>query len=327
MRGLLLLILMTLVILSDTTTKKKKTVKQTPKQSKKSNIDRVWNDKIVDLTHPFNYHTPLFSEKSAFYEKKKVADLKGEESSNAYKYWAVETHFVIYNSAGTHIESPRRLNSNGLSVKDLTFDRLILPAVVIDIEAECRRNRNYRLTETYIAEWEKKHGIIPKGGLVLIKTGWSNYWKNSEKYYGTKDKNIMKLSWPGMDAEAAAWLVHNRKIYGVGIDAPSVDRGQSSVLLALRQLYDNNVYTLKNLADMSNIPTRGATVQIMPMLIDGAASSPTRVFASWSGDGSHKSGRSIPFLTRSGVEKTGSNIRKLLLYVSLACYAYHFLLL
>lgn len=195
---------------------------------------------------------------------------------------------------------------------------------MVDIESNCKKNRNYALTQRDLFDWEKIYGKIPQGGLVLIKTGWSKYWSNTEKYYGTKDKDVLKLSWPGMDPEAALWLVRYRRIHGVGIDAPSVDRGQSIVLLTLKQLYDNNVYTLKNLASMNDIPTRGATVQIMPMLIDGAASSPTRVFASWPGEGGHKSGRSIPFTGRSGAERTGSNIRKLLLYISLACYTFYF---
>ena len=33
-------------------------------------------------------------------------------------------------------------------------------------------------------DWEEKHGLIPEGSVVLVKSGWSKYYPDREKYVG-----------------------------------------------------------------------------------------------------------------------------------------------
>ena len=44
------------------------------------------------------------------------------------------------------------------------------------------------LTPQYAVEdfvdWEKEHGLIPEGSVVLVKSGWSKYYPDPEKFIG-----------------------------------------------------------------------------------------------------------------------------------------------
>ena len=41
------------------------------------------------------------------------------------------------------------------------------------------------------------------------------------------NKNVNAVIWPGLDAEAAEWLIENRNVLGYAIDTISLDAGDS----------------------------------------------------------------------------------------------------
>jgi kynurenine formamidase len=86
------------------------------------------------------------------------------------------------------------------------------------------------------------------------------------------------LHFPGL-AEDGARLLVERGIAGVGLDTPSIDHGPSQDFIAHRVLMGADVYALENLADLSAIPPRGATVYALPMKIGGGSGAPVRVLA------------------------------------------------
>ena len=105
----------------------------------------------------------------------------------------------------------------------LTIQQLIGPAVVIDVSAACAKNPDYLASPEDIARWEKAHGRIPAGSIVLFRTGWSAHWKNKKRYMGTdKPGDVAGLHFPGIAPASAEVLLH-RRIRGVGIDTASID--------------------------------------------------------------------------------------------------------
>jgi kynurenine formamidase len=93
------------------------------------------------------------------------------------------------------------------------------------------------------------------------------------------DTGSDEKQFPGLSAEAARWLVQNRKINAVGIDTASIDYGASQTFDAHVALMEQNVPAFENVANMENVPPTGAMVFAMPMKIKGGSGAPLRIAA------------------------------------------------
>jgi kynurenine formamidase len=90
---------------------------------------------------------------------------------------------------------------------------------------------------------------------------------------------VPELHFPGLDPEAAQWLVDNRNIVSLGIDTPSIDYGQSATFGTHRVLYGENLAGFENLANLEALPEWGAYVVALPMKIRGGSGGPLRIVA------------------------------------------------
>lgn len=93
----------------------------------------------------------------------------------------------------------------------------------------------------------------------------------------------MQAHFPGLSADAARWLVEKRQVFGVGIDAPSIDCGMCGNHYGFPThvtLSAANVYTLENIdSTIFQVPVTGATITVLPINIIGASGSPARIIA------------------------------------------------
>jgi kynurenine formamidase len=157
---------------------------------------------------------------------------------------------------------------------------LLSPAVVIDVSDACAKNNDYRLSVDDITAWEKQHGKIPEGALVLARTGWGKYWPDRKHYLGSDTPgDINVLHFPAFSAEAARFLVSQRKINGVGIDTASMDYGPSRLFEVHAVILGAGLYGLENVAHADRLPPTGATIIALPMKIKGGSGAPTRIIA------------------------------------------------
>lgn len=65
----------------------------------------------------------------------------------------------------------------------------------------------------------------------------------------------------------------------VGIDTPSIDRGQSADFMTHQILYGANIPGFENIANLGRVPATGAYVIALPMKIEGGSGGPLRIVA------------------------------------------------
>lgn len=168
------------------------------------------------------------------------------------------------------------------SVTDIPLNRLVAPGAVIDVAIHVLRNRDYRLHISDVLRWEDIHGKLPQGCILLVRTGWSRYWPSWYKYNGQVNgtsQHDSRPHHPGVHPDAATWLVSKRKVYGIGIDAPSIDYGPTKDSGAQHILLAANIYGILNVANLHELPSVGSTLFVFPMKIRGAGAAPVRVLA------------------------------------------------
>lgn len=179
---------------------------------------------------------------------------------------------------GTHLDSPCHFAFGRWCVSDIPIERLVAPAAVVDISHHVGEDPSVHLSLDHLTEWEKMHGQVPDGSILLVRTGWSRFWPDKFTYSGTTERNVDLLKFPSIKPEVAEWLASNRNIVGIGIDVMSIDKpiGMKEVH---RTLMDKNVYGLENVNMIEPMPPTGVKLYVMPMKLRSASGAPCRILA------------------------------------------------
>lgn len=231
--------------------------------------------RLVDLTHPFNEKTIYWPTAKTF----TLTEVFEGETEGGWHYAA--NNFEAAEHGGTHLDAPIHFARNRSAADEIPLSRLVGEAVVVDVSRQARRNPDYLVSARDLRASERRDGAIPRGSIVLLRTGWGRHWPNAERYLGTAERGeqaVPKLHFPGLGPSGARWLVR-RRVKAVGIDTASIDRGQSTTFLSHRVLGAANVPVFENIANAQRLPMRGLTVVALPMKIDGGSGGPLRAIA------------------------------------------------
>jgi kynurenine formamidase len=234
------------------------------------------NGKLVDLSYPFNARTIYWPTAKTF-TLEKVA-----EGETAGGYFYAANNFEAAEHGGTHLDAPVHFSRNGNKAHEIPLRRLIGQAVVVDVSKAALANRDYRVTRAALKAHERRHGRIPRGAIVLLRTGFGKYWPDREKYLGTAElgeQAVAKLHFPGLHPDGARWLVRQRRIRAVGLDTASIDYGQSTLFESHRILGAANVPIFENIANMNRLPAEDFVFIGLPMKIEGGSGGPLRAVA------------------------------------------------
>lgn len=235
----------------------------------------------IDLTHELSADAVFWPTAEPFAMS---TDFEGE-TGKGYYYSAYS--FCTAEHGATHIDAPVHFAEGAHHVNEIPLEQLIGKAVVIDVSAAVRKDRDHLVSVADIVAWEAEHGTIPDEHIVLLRTGFGQYWPDLEKYLGTARRGetaVAELSFPGLHPAAAEWLIRNRQVKAVGIDTASIDRGKSTRFEAHVALMTQNVPAFENVANLDRLPATGVYVIALPVKIRGGSGGPLRIVARVGGD-------------------------------------------
>lgn len=229
--------------------------------------------RVIDLTHAFDERT-IYWPTARRFELDRVA-----LGYNAAGWWYATNDFCASEHGGTHVDAPIHFAEGGWTTARIPVTRLMGPARVIDVRAQCAADRNYSLSPDDIRRHEARHGPIEPGDVVLVHTGFGRSWPDATRYLGSDVRGeAVGLSFPGI-GEAAARLLVERGIDLVGLDTASLDHGPSKAFPAHRVLGAAGIPGLENVANLERLPPTGAWLVALPMKIDGGTGGPCRIIA------------------------------------------------
>ena len=219
--------------------------------------------KSIDLTHTISSDAPTWEGDCGFSH-----DIMLDYSScmTPVKFRVQKLNMVA--GIGTHIDAPAHCIPGGRTIDKLGLDELIVPCVVIDVSRQT--HASYLVTLDDIIAFEQSHGDIAAGCLVIIRTGWDQFWDQPEKYRNN-------LVFPSVTNEAVQYLL-NRGIVGLGIDTLSPDRPDSGYPVHAA-LLGAGKYIIENVANTSMLPPTGSFVFVLPLKIKEGTEAPVRLIA------------------------------------------------
>lgn len=234
------------------------------------------NGKWIDMSYDYSSETIYWPTAETFkFDTVFAGTTEGGFYYTAYQFCSAE-------HGGTHIDSPIHFAEGKKTVDQITLDQLIGPAIVIDVSEAALKNPDYLVSVADFTAWESTHGKIADGAIVLLKSGYGQFWPDRKKYMGTDGRGpeaVADLHFPGLAPEAAAWLTENRNIRAIGLDTPSIDYGQSTLFESHQILFKEDIPAFENVANLDQVPATGAFVIALPMKIKGGSGGPLRIVA------------------------------------------------
>ena len=230
---------------------------------------------IVDLTWTFDEKTLYWPTSPSAFERKQLAygDTPGGWFYSSYSFCAPE-------HGGTHLDAPIHFARGGRTADEVPLRQLIGPAAVVDVSARSERDADYRLTAADVRAWEKRHGAILPGTIVLLRTGWGKRWPDRRRYFGDDTPGVASnLHFPSYGRESAELLVRERRVGALGVDTASIDAGASQDFVVHRIALGAQVPGFENLANLDQVPESGAWIIALPMKIAGGSGGPLRIVA------------------------------------------------
>ena len=236
---------------------------------------------VVDLTQPLGPETPVIGLPPVFAASPGVTiDVisKYDEKGPAW-YWNAVT---MGEHTGTHFDAPvhwitgRDLANN--TTDTLPAKQFVGPACVIDITAEVAAHEDYLLDVGALERWEGKHGRVPRGSWVLLKSGWSR--RAGRDFLNVKEDGP---HWPGFDQATSQLLAADRDVLGVGVETLGTDAGQAGrfdpPFPNHNIMHGHGKLGLASLCNLDRLPPTGAIVIAAPLKIVSGSGSPVRALA------------------------------------------------
>src|SRR5688572_20526522 len=132
--------------------------------------------RVVDLTQPLGPNTPVIQLPDVFGQSPGLSMqvISCYDQAGPAWYWNTLT---LGEHTGTHFDAPvhwiteKDLPNN--TTETIPVGRFVGPACVLDASAESAKDADFLITPEWIERWEKKHGRIPAGSWVLLRTDWS----------------------------------------------------------------------------------------------------------------------------------------------------------
>ena len=227
--------------------------------------------RFVDLTHAFGPGIPHW--KGAPNERVKTLYTVDKDGFRINEYCHI-------GQWGTHVDPPAHFHTGMHTVDQIDLKDMLMPLVVIDVHEKVAKNPDYVITLDDIAAWEAKHGTIPKGAFVAMRTDWSKRWPDDAKLANKDAAGV--FHYPGWSKEVLQLLYEKRGITASGHETTDTDPGSSttkddysleSYILGL------NHYQIELLANLDQVPEAGGVVWItFPKVLDGSGF-PARVVA------------------------------------------------
>jgi len=188
-------------------------------------------------------------------------------------------HFIP--PAGTRFPLAGPLGDVGGDLIDLSL--LCGDAAVIDVgelDSAGGNGQSPWITADRITKWEKDHGALEKGDIVLFASGWSDKYAADDRGYDYVTGPAVDSAtpgWPAPDEKAIAYL-YGQGVKTIGTEAPSLGAVQNGA--PVHQLgLGKGMHYVEGLCGLRTLPPRGAFFIFLPLKIVESTGCPGRAIA------------------------------------------------
>jgi kynurenine formamidase len=278
MRGTRLLLLVLLAVLASLPWFAQGRSTQPAAEPTLGDVWRVLKAKrFVDLTHAFSPDIPHWP---GFPPERRETLYYYDEGVGSRGSGFFAQQYILVGQWGTHVDPPAHFAKGLRTVDEIDVKEMLLPLVVIDVHGAVAANPDYTMTVQDIDHWERKHGPIPAGAFVAMRTDWSKRWPDAARMRNADTKQV--AHYPGWSLEALRFLYETRKITASGHETTDTDPGVAASrndFSLENYILSHDHYQIELLANLDQVPEAGALVIVTFPKPKKGSGFPARVFA------------------------------------------------
>jgi len=229
----------------------------------------IQSKQFVDLTHSFGPETPVWA---GFGQAKfsPAADPKTKRPYTIKQDGFRTTFYEMVGQYGTHIDPPAHFDENGITMDELPLKQMILPLIVLDDTPYIAKDPNHAFSIDDLKAWEKKHGRVPNGSFVALRTDMSKDWeKNPERF--------KREPFPAWSFETIKFLYEQRGVVATGHE--SMDTDTTEKMDSETWLLQHGHYQIEVMANLDKVPPTGALIVVSWPKVKKGLGFPARAFA------------------------------------------------
>jgi kynurenine formamidase len=208
--------------------------------------------KYVDLTHAITPSIPVWAGFGPATFGPTVDRQTGIPFSWAKDGFEATRYVLATDQFGTQLDPPAHWNPDYPAIDELPPTFAIRPLVVMSIVDQVAKEPGYHLSVEDIQAWEAKHGEVPEGSVVFIRSDWSKDWPSPEL--------STRRPFPGITLAALKFLHEQRHILFHGHEP--LDTDTTATLEGEDWLLNNGYAQAEGVANLDQVPEAGALVEI-----------------------------------------------------------------
>jgi len=182
---------------------------------------------------------------------------------------------------GTHIDFPSHFIKGGKSSESYGVNNMMYPLCVIDITKKVEEDVHYAVSVDDIKEWEAKHGNIPDGAFVALRTDWYKRWPDMNAFANLDEEGGEHC--PGWSMEALKYIYETRNAAANGHETLDTDASMLAVeagdLACERYVLAKGKLQIEVLQNLDKVPEAGAILIAAWTRLEKATGLPVRVWA------------------------------------------------
>src|SRR5215211_2659555 len=232
-------------------------VSAAPAAAKQPPLWRVYDNslkgaKYVDMTHTITPHIPVWSGFGDSLFAPTINPSTGQPYTYAKDGFEATRYTLQTDQLGTQLDPPAHWAPEYAAIDELPPTFAVRPLVVISIVKQVKKNFNYALTPADIKRWEKRHGRIPRGSVVMVRSDWSKRWP---------DPALSTLKeFPGVRLDTLKFLHRKRHILFHGHEP--LDTDSTPTLEGEHWLMHHGFAQAEGVAHLSRVKPKGCLIEI-----------------------------------------------------------------
>src|SRR5215211_7936871 len=258
--------------------------------------------RYIDLTHRITPDIPVWKG----FGPSRFDPTVNPDTGQRYTYdkdgFEATSYTLATDQLGTQLDPPAHWDPNYPSIDELPPTYAVRPLVVINTARQVRKDPEYFLHVAGIRAWEKRHGRIPEGSVVMVRSDWSKRWTDDPA-------KALALAadgdFPSVGLDALEFLHNRRHILFHGHEP--LDTDSTPTLEGEDWLMHHGYAQAEGVANLSKVKPKGCLLEIGYPKFGGGVGGYARFIAicppSW------KHGVSVGDLPESPLQKYDSALQ------------------
>jgi kynurenine formamidase len=213
--------------------------------------------RYIDLTHEITPNIPVWKGFGGAVFSPAVDPATGQAYTYAQSGFEATAYQLATDQFGTQLDPPAHWAPEYPGIDELPATYAVRPLVVISVAKQVKKNPTFFLHVPFIKAWEKRHGRIPEGSVVMVRSDWSKRWTEDP----VKAKELAAdTNFPSVGLDALKFLHRKRHILFHGHEP--LDTDTTPTLEGESWLMHHGYTQAEGVDNLGGVPATGCLVSI-----------------------------------------------------------------